>query len=108
MSTIFKKIIDRAVPADIVYEDEHCLSFKDIQPSAPVHLLVIPKKEIATLDDASAEDQRLLGHLLLTIPKIAKQAGLEKGYKVQMNVHEGGGQEVFHLHFHVLGRPQPD
>ena len=101
--TIFKKIIDREIPANVVYEDDLCLAFHDIAPKAPVHVLLIPKKEIVNLDDADEEDQALLGHMLLKIPEIASQLGLESGYRVVANNGAGGGQEVFHLHFHVMG-----
>lgn len=101
--TIFKKIIDKEIPADIVYEDDLCLAFRDIAPKSPVHVLVIPKKEIATLDDLADEDQQLVGHLWLKIRDIARAEGLEAGYRVVVNCKEAGGQEVPHLHFHLLG-----
>ncbi len=102
--TIFKKIIDKQIPAQIVYEDELCLAFKDIKPQAPVHILMIPKKEIPTLQDASSGDAQLLGHIMTKIPQIAKSAGLsEKGYRVVINCKDEGGQEVHHLHLHILG-----
>jgi histidine triad (HIT) family protein len=102
--TIFKKIIDREIPADIVHEDDLCLAFNDIAAKAPVHVLVIPKKEIASLDEVQPEDQALLGHLLLTAQKVARDLGLgELGYRTVINTGEGGGQSVFHLHVHVIG-----
>jgi histidine triad (HIT) family protein len=101
--TIFSKIIRREIPATIVYEDDLCLAFKDITPQAPIHILVIPKKPISQLDKAEAEDRELLGHLLLCVPKIAAEAGLEKGYRVVINNGEDGGQTVYHLHIHILG-----
>lgn len=101
--TIFQKIIDRQIPADIVYEDDLCLAFRDINPQAPVHILLIPKKSIATLSHAGPEDQHLLGHLLLTAPKIAQEQGLADGFRLVVNTGEGGGQTVFHLHLHILG-----
>ncbi len=102
--TIFGKIIRREIPANIVYEDDVCLAFRDIAPQAPVHILVIPKKPIPSLADATAEDKALLGHIVLTIKQIADQEGLtEKGYRVVTNIGEEGGQTVFHLHFHLLG-----
>ncbi|MEL6319709.1 MAG: histidine triad nucleotide-binding protein [Cyanobacteria bacterium J06626_14] len=101
--TIFGKIIRREIPADIVYEDDLALAFKDINPQAPVHVLVIPKKPIPKLADAQPDDQALLGHLLLTAKTIANQLGLEKGYRVIINTGEDGGQTVFHLHLHLLG-----
>lgn len=104
MSTIFKKIIDKEIPADIVYEDDLVLAFKDIAPQAPTHILIIPKKEIATVNDVSPEDEQRLGRLLLVASKIAKEQGIdESGYRLIINVNEDGGQEVFHLHLHLLG-----
>ena len=103
--TIFSKIIDREIPADIVHEDDLCLAFKDIQPQAPIHVLVIPKKPIAKLDEARDEDGALLGHLLLTAKKIARDLGAEN-FRVVINNGAEAGQSVFHLHCHVLaGRP---
>ena len=103
MSTIFKKIIERSLPADIVYEDNLCLAFKDINPQAPVHLLLIPKKEICSIDDCQNEEV-LLGHLMAKIPEIAKRAEIsEDGYRVVTNCRDFGGQTVNHLHFHILG-----
>ena len=101
--TIFGKIIRREIPADIVYEDDLCLAFKDISPQAPVHLLVIPKKPIAKLADAVAEDHKLMGHLLLTAKRVAEEAGLTNGYRLVINSGEDGGQTVYHLHLHILG-----
>ncbi len=101
--TLFGKIIRREIPADIVYEDALCLAFRDIAPQAPVHILVIPKKPIPRLADAEGEDQSLLGHLLLTVKRIAEQEGLTDGYRTVLNTGESGGQTVFHLHIHLLG-----
>ena len=102
--TIFKRIIDGEIPANVVYEDEQCLAFHDVAPQAPVHILVIPKKEIASIDDLSAEDEQLVGHLFLAIQQIAREQGLaENGYRVICNCGEGGGQTVFHLHYHLMG-----
>lgn len=101
--TIFGKIIRKEIPADIVYEDDFALAFKDINPQAPTHILVIPKKPIPRLDEATAEDQALLGHLLLTVKTIAQQAGLTNGYRVVCNNGVDGGQTVDHLHLHILG-----
>jgi histidine triad (HIT) family protein len=102
--TIFKRIIDREIPAKIVHEDDLCLAFEDIHPVAPVHVLVIPKKEIASLDDLTEADAALAGHLLLTIRAIARKLGLEEGgYRVVTNCGPDAGQEVPHLHFHLLG-----
>jgi histidine triad (HIT) family protein len=102
MSTIFTKIINRQIPADIVYEDELCLAFRDINPQAPVHILLIPKREITMLSTAEPTDQAVLGHLLLTAPQIARDQGLE-GFRLVINNGEAGGQTVFHLHLHILG-----
>ncbi|MGA1408726.1 MAG: histidine triad nucleotide-binding protein [Prochlorotrichaceae cyanobacterium] len=101
--TIFSKIIDRSIPADIVYEDDLCLAFRDVAPQAPTHVLVIPKKPIAKLADATSQDHALLGHLLLTVKRVADQLGLENGYRVVINNGEDGGQTVYHLHLHLLG-----
>jgi histidine triad (HIT) family protein len=105
--TIFKKIIDREIPADIVYEDDRALAFRDIQPVAPVHILVIPKKEIPRVGDASAEQAGLLGHLLYVAAEVARREGIaDDGYRVVTNNGEHGGQSVDHLHLHVLGGRQ--
>ena len=101
--TIFKRIIDHEIPTDVIYEDEHCLAFRDIRPKAPTHVLLIPKQEIATVNDLRQEDQALLGHLWLVVPKLAAQLGLANGYRVVVNCGPDGGQEVPHLHFHILG-----
>ena len=104
MSTIFKKIIDKEIPANIVYEDDDFLAFYDIQPQAKVHVIVIPKKEIKNLDEATEEDVLVLGKLQLTIAKIARKLGISKdGYRVITNINENGGQTVFHMHYHILG-----
>jgi len=101
--TIFGKIIRREIPADIVYEDDLALAFRDITPQAPTHILVIPKTPIPKLADATDADKDLLGHLLLTVKKVAEQEGLTQGYRVVINTGEDGGQTVFHLHLHLLG-----
>ena len=101
--TIFKRIIDREIPAEILYEDELCLAFRDIAPQAPLHLLVIPKREIASLDDLTDGDQSLAGHLLLVVRKLAEQFAMDDGYRVVVNCGSDGGQAVPHLHFHLLG-----
>ena len=103
MPTIFSRIIARELPADIVYEDELCMAFKDIHPQAPIHVLVVPKKEIARLADAQAGDQALLGHLLLAVGKIARQLGVDDAFRVVISNGAGAGQSVFHLHLHLLG-----
>jgi histidine triad (HIT) family protein len=102
--TIFSKIIRKEIPANIVYEDDLALAFTDVNPQAPVHILVIPKKPIVSLATAEPEDQSLLGHLLLVVKQVAEQAGLENGYRVVMNTGNDGGQTVHHLHIHILGR----
>ncbi len=101
--TIFKKIIDKEIPAKIVYEDDRCLAFEDIAPQAPTHVLVISKKELPSLAHATAEDEALLGHLLLVAAKVARDRGLDGGFRVVTNAGPDGGQTVDHLHFHVLG-----
>lgn len=102
--TIFKKILDKDIPADVVHEDELCLAFRDVNPQAPVHVLVIPKKEIASLAEIEPEDQLLLGHLLLTVRRLAEQLGLANGYRIVVNCGPDGGQSVDHLHIHLLGQ----
>ena len=101
--TIFKRIIDKEIPADVVYEDEHCMAFRDVAPEAPVHLLLVPRKEIASIDAITEADIELLGHLWLVIGKLAKKLNLERGYRVVANCGPDGGQLVNHLHFHLLG-----
>ncbi|MDX2212847.1 MAG: histidine triad nucleotide-binding protein [Oculatellaceae cyanobacterium bins.114] len=101
--SIFTKIIKREIPADIVYEDDLAIAFKDVNPVAPVHILVVPKQPIAKLSDAESEDHRLMGHLLLTVKRVAEQAGLTNGYRVVINTGPEAGQTVFHLHLHILG-----
>jgi histidine triad (HIT) family protein len=105
MASIFKRIIDREIPADIVYEDDQCLAFRDVAPKAPTHVLVIPKREIASVDDLdSAEDAALLGHLWLVIRRLGRELGVaESGYRVVVNCGPEAGQSVDHLHFHLLG-----
>lgn len=103
MSTIFKKIIDKQIPADIVHEDDECLAFRDVHPQAPVHVLVIPKREIPSVDALSPADAALLGHLILTARQIAAQLGLSNGYRLVVNCGADGGQSVNHLHVHLLG-----
>ena len=102
MSTIFQKIIDKEIPADIVYEDEQALAFRDINPAAPTHVLVIPRKPIAKVADMEGGDKELLGHLLRVASEVARREGLED-YRLVTNNGEGAGQSVFHLHVHLLG-----
>ena len=105
--TIFQKIIDKEIPADIVYEDELCLAFRDINPQAPVHVLVIPKRPIVSVANVAVEDAPLLGHLLVVAARVAELLELnEHGYRVVTNVGADGGQSVFHLHLHILGGRQ--
>ena len=104
MPTIFTKIINGEIPADIVYEDDKCMAFRDINPQAPTHLLLIPKKEIISLAEATAEDHALLGHLIIKAGEIAKKEGIsETGYRLVLNTNRDAGQDVAHLHFHILG-----
>ena len=100
--TIFKRIIDREIPAKIVYEDEHCLAFEDIHPVAPTHLIVIPKREIASVDDVKEADAQVVGHLFAAMRAIAAKLELADGYRVVTNCGRDAGQEVMHLHFHML------
>jgi histidine triad (HIT) family protein len=100
--TIFKRIIDREIPAKIVYEDEHCLAFEDIHPAAPTHLVVIPKREIVSVDTVEEVDAEVVGHLFVAMRAIAAKLGLGNGYRVVTNCGRDAGQEVMHLHFHML------
>ncbi|TDT71971.1 histidine triad (HIT) family protein [Hypnocyclicus thermotrophus] len=104
MASIFTKIINREIPADIVYETEDIIAFNDINPQAKYHILVVPKKEISTINDIQKEDTDLIGKIYLAIKEITKELGIDKtGYRVITNCNEDGGQEVFHIHFHILG-----
>ncbi len=104
--TIFSKIIAKEVPAEIIYEDDFCLAFNDVNPQAPMHFLIIPKKPIEKISEAQPEDQALLGHLLLKAGEIAADQGYADNFRLVVNNGEGAGQTVFHLHIHVLsGRP---
>jgi histidine triad (HIT) family protein len=107
MPTIFTKIIEKQIPADILYEDERVLAFKDINPQAPIHFLVIPKKHIATTNDISEEDEAIVGYMHRVASKVASELGVAKeGYRTVMNCNEHGGQTVYHIHLHVLaGKP---
>jgi histidine triad (HIT) family protein len=107
MPTLFTRIIQREIPAHIVYEDEHVVGFKDINPQAPVHVLFVPRREIATLNDLDAADAELAGRLVLAAAAYAKQEGFaENGYRTVFNCNRDGGQTVFHIHLHLLaGRP---
>jgi histidine triad (HIT) family protein len=102
--TIFGKIIRREIPADIIYEDDLCLAFRDIAPQAPTHVLLIPKQPLPKLSDTTEADKPLLGHMLYSVKLLAEQLGLsEDGYRVVINTGHNGGQTVFHLHMHLLG-----
>jgi len=102
--TIFSKIIKREIPADILYEDDEVLAFRDVSPKAPTHFLVIPKLEIPTINDIQPSQAELIGKMVLTAQQLAKQEGIaEQGYRLVMNCNEDGGQTVFHIHLHVLG-----
>lgn len=102
--TLFTKIINGEIPGQIVYEDERCAALRDINPQAPVHVLLVPKKEIPTMNDVEEGDRDLLGHLLLKVPVIAKQLGIaESGYRTVINTNDDAGQTVSHIHIHILG-----
>lgn len=103
MSCVFCRIVNKEIPSNIVYEDEKVMAFHDINPQAPYHILVVPKKHVSTLLDLTEEDKELIGHIYLTIKKIAQDLGFaERGYRVVVNCKEEAGQTVFHVHFHVL------
>jgi histidine triad (HIT) family protein len=105
--TIFSKIISHEIPADIVYEDDQILAFRDINPQAPVHVLIIPKMEIATVNDIQPEQAELIGNMVLTAQKIANQEGIaEDGYRLVINCNRHGCQVVFHMHMHLIGGKQ--
>lgn len=101
-ATIFSKIIDGEIPAEKIYEDDHCIAINDINPQAPVHVLVIPKKPIEKLVDAEAADQALLGHLMLAAGNVARQLGVGEAFRLIVNNGAGAGQTVFHLHLHII------
>ena len=102
--SIFQKIIDREIPAEIVFEDDHVMAFRDIQPQAPTHILVIPKKPIVSMATACPDDEALIGKTMLVAARVAREHGLEdQGYRLVTNIGDYGGQTVFHLHVHVLG-----
>lgn len=100
--TIFGKIIRGEIPSDFLYEDEHCIAINDVHPQAPVHVLVIPKRGIPRLVDAAADDQVLLGHLMLVAGKVAEQLGVGDAFRLVVNNGAGAGQTVFHLHLHII------
>lgn len=104
--TIFDKIINKEIPADIVFEDEHCLAFKDVNPQAPIHILIIPKIRIAKVADATGSDKNVLGHLLVKAGEIAEDLGVKEAFRLVINNGDQAGQTVFHLHVHLMaGRP---
>jgi histidine triad (HIT) family protein len=100
---IFQRIIDREIPAQILHEDDRCLAFRDVQPQAPTHVLIVPKRAIESLDGAATEDAELLGHLLIVARDLARKLDLSDGYRLVANCGRAGGQTVPHLHFHLLG-----
>lgn len=103
-NTIFTKIINREIPAQIVYENEEIIAINDINPQAPIHILIIPKKVIPTINDLNPEDAELVGKMFLVAKKIAKEKGVDQdGYRLVFNVNEGAGQTVFHIHLHLMG-----
>jgi histidine triad (HIT) family protein len=101
--TLFAKIIDRQIPADIVYEDDLCLGFRDVNPQAPVHILLVPKKPLDMLSSATSDDQALLGHMLLAAGKITRDLKIDGAFRLVINNGKEGGQAVFHLHMHIMG-----
>lgn len=100
---LFCKIIAGEIPSQVVYQDEKVYAFKDIAPVAPVHVLIVPKKHISSLEDLSPEDADIMGHIVLTAAKLARELGLARGYRVVANCNEEGGQTVYHVHFHLIG-----
>jgi histidine triad (HIT) family protein len=107
MATIFSKIINGEVPADIVYQDEQVTAFRDIRPQAPIHVLIVPNKEIPTVNDITVDDEQLIGHMFIVAKQIAAQEGVaENGYRLLINCNRDANQEIFHLHLHLFaGRP---
>ena len=104
MTCLFCRIIAGEIPSDTIYQDERCLAFRDVNPQAPVHVLVIPRDHLESLDDAGQRDEALLGHLLRVAARVANEQGLsDSGYRTAINTGAGAGQSVFHLHVHVLG-----
>lgn len=101
--TVFKRILDGEIPAEVVYQDDRCMAFCDINPQAPIHVVVIPRKEIPSVNDLTEEDASLVGHIMVVMAKLAAQLGLTAGYRVVVNCGPDAGQTVYHLHFHLLG-----
>ena len=107
MSSLFTKIINREIPADIIYENDDIIAFNDINPQAPIHVLIVPKKEIKTLNHLEVEDQEIVGKMFITAKKLAKKLNIDKnGYRTVFNCNGHGGQTVFHIHLHLLGGRQ--
>jgi histidine triad (HIT) family protein len=104
---IFCKIVAGVIPCNRIYEDDDVLAFHDIHPVAPVHFMIIPKAHVASLTECAAEHQAVLGKILLLAPKLAKEQGLDDGFRTVINTGKGGGQEVFHLHVHIIGGGGP-
>ncbi len=104
---LFCKIVAGDIPADIIYQDEHVIAFRDISPQAPTHILIVPRKHIATINDLESTDQLLAGHLLLTAQKLAREQGIDQsGFRLVMNCNQEGGQTVYHIHMHLMGGRQ--
>ena len=104
MSTIFKKIINGEIPTDFLHQDEQAVAFRDINPQAPTHILIVPRKEIPTTNDIQPEDEQLIGHLFVVAAQLASKEGIaEDGYRLMFNCNRHGGQEVYHLHLHLIG-----
>lgn len=104
MPTLFERIVAREIPADIVFQDDRVTAFRDIHPRAPVHLLIVPNKAIATANDVADADEALIGHLFTVARDLARREGIaENGYRLIINCNQHGGQEVFHLHVHLVG-----
>lgn len=107
MSSIFTKIINKDIPAAIVFEDDDCIAFRDIDPKAPVHILIVTKKEIRSMAEVTDRDKELLGHMMVKAAQIAKEQGIsDSGYRLVVNTNKEGGQEVYHVHMHILGGRQ--
>lgn len=108
MDCLFCKIIEGEIPSKLIYEDDQVYAFHDIDPKAPVHFLVVPKQHIATLNDLKPADEQLIGHIVFTAQRLAKELGCDEGFRVVMNCNEQGGQTVYHIHMHVLGQRHLD
>ncbi|WP_373187234.1 histidine triad nucleotide-binding protein [Halopseudomonas sp.] len=106
MDCLFCKIVEGKIPAKKIYEDDQVIAFEDINPQAPVHFLVIPKRHIASLIDLTEDDRELVGHMVFAAQKVAREQGCEKGFRTVFNCNEDGGQTVYHIHLHVLGKRQ--